>query len=320
MKNAVLVITLLSFFSCKKNAEYFEPLAVMDVGTSCRVNDLHVLSSGRWIACSGERGERGFLSYSDNSGSTWQSNQTDQESSVYAVDFMDSLNGLAGGDFLHLWRTHDGGSTWSYYWLGEQVPINEEDRPAVRDIHLLNDSAWFFCGGENLGEGVVYQSENRGQSWQFIFRQHEFRAIIADASKIVAAGHGSILNTRADVNALVPVNFRNDFITGMLQLNDGSFLAVSTQGSVYKSTDGFTWSEVLKEKRINGKRTNWFCIELNGNQIFIAGAEGRLGVSSDEGATWSFQVVQNEPDIFTLTSDGNSLYAGGESGKIYKLQ
>lgn len=319
MKYLVSILLICFFISCKKEKKELTPISVYEIGTQCRINDLDMISPGRWIACSGARSEKGYISSSDDHGASWTSYQLDQPSSAYSVDFLDSLNGFAGGDFLHLWRTFDGGNSWGYYWLGNQVPMNEEDRPAVRDFIMWNDSTWYFCGGENLGEGVVYETTDGGQHWYYQFKQHEYRALHKDEGSLMAAGHGSILISHQGLNDLQSASFENDFITDLVKNANGDWIASSYQGAFYRSQDGQNWSLVMKGNRPFGGHVNWSCMAIHENRILAAGADGALAESWDGGLNWTLYTVANEPDLWSLMIAGDEVYAGGEEGKIFRL-
>jgi photosystem II stability/assembly factor-like uncharacterized protein len=313
------ILILVLFVACKKDQGNLTPIAVLDTGTSCRINDLELLSSGRWVACSGVRNEKGFISVSDDAGVSWTSSKLDHASSTYTIDFLDSLNGYAGGDFLHLWKTTDGGLSWEYQWLGNQVPMNEEDRPVVRDFHMLKDSVWFFCGGENLGEGVVYETSDRGHSWQFVFNQHEYRAMCTNDDDLVVGGHGSILRSNEGLNNLEPAHFENDFIMDVIMSDDGAWIAASYQGAVYRSQDGLNWSNVMKGERRLSQVVNWTCLVKSGQRIIVAGTDGAVAESNDHGINWTRYKVNDAPDFWSLLIDGNQVFAGSEEGKIFRI-
>lgn len=319
MKNAAYICLMIFFFSCKKEKNELVPLAVFDVGTACRINDLEPLSSGRWIACSGVRNEKGFVSVSEDEGKTWIAFQLDQPSSAYTIDFVDSLYGFCGGDFLHLWRTFDGGKTWGYYWLGNQVPMNEEDRPGVRDFRMWNDSTWYFCGGENLGEGIVYETKDAGVHWYYQFSQHEYRAIFKDENNLIAAGHGSILYSHHDLDGLQSSSFSDDFITDICMTPNSSWLACSYQGAFYESEDGLHWNQKMKANRPLSGSLNWSCMTSSGEKIYAAGADGAFGESQDGGFHWTIYTVSGEPDFWSLMVVDDRVFAGSEKGKIYRI-
>jgi photosystem II stability/assembly factor-like uncharacterized protein len=318
---AVCMLTF-TFFSCKKELPERIPIAVLNTGQSGRVNDIELLSAKKWIAACGTRNESGALMLTNDGGKNWEKYTTDFSSSVYCIDFLDSLNGFAGGDFLHLWRTSDGGISWTYYWLGDQVPFNEEDRPAVREMVMKNDSCWYFCGGENFGEGVIYETRNSGQTWQFVFRQHEYRDMVfSSENHAVVGGHGSVLTLNESLDHLTASAFQDDFITGLTMGSNGHVYAVTYNGAILMSSvQGLNWSNVVDKNKAFRRRTNWNDITTEGNYLMAVGNEGTIGESYDSGSTWEFSVLKDQPDLYAVQIFNGMTLATSERGLIYQLK
>ena len=62
-------------------------------------------------------GHNGTIIHSRNGGQTWIQQQSNVNTSLYDVDFADTLHGLVAGDSYVLY-THDGGNTWHIANLG----------------------------------------------------------------------------------------------------------------------------------------------------------------------------------------------------------
>ncbi|MFM9984125.1 MAG: WD40/YVTN/BNR-like repeat-containing protein, partial [Flavobacteriales bacterium] len=178
MKFVGCTFLLLAFsIGCHKKNNQIVPIQIIDTGLDIRINDVTLQNDTTWILGGGIRDVSGYILRSRNQGNSWQTYQSEFPKSIYRVKFRDELHGFAGGDFLHMWTTSDAGQTWSFYWLGNQVPFNGEDRPAIRDFEFVDESNWYFCGGENLGEGVLYSSNNAGNSWEFKITGNEMRCM-----------------------------------------------------------------------------------------------------------------------------------------------
>ena len=76
-----------------------------------------------------------------------------------------------------------------------------------------------------------------------------------------------------------------------VEYHDGTFIAVGDQGSIYRSTDGETWSGVTT----TSVATNLHTIHYGGDQWIAAGASSLIISSTDDGLNWS--VVSDSSDI-----------------------
>lgn len=317
-----ILIIVLFFFSCKKEKQ--DSVAPKDeffLGKEVRINDLQMLNDSVWIACGGIRNKEGYVFKTVDAGKTWSTFATDNNRSVYCVSFRDDLNGFAGGDFLDLWRTNDGGNTWQFYWLAENVPTNEEDRPAIRDFHFVTDSSWYFCGGENLFKGVFYHTKDAGNTWQFQFIENEFRSIVVDDNLDgILGGHGAVLTFQNGGLESQKSNFADDFMTGLTRLNNGSILGVSYEGSLYKSgSKGKQWEKLKKFSSSRLANVQWNDISSENLSIVAVGNYGHVLQSSDGGNTWNGFTLAGEPHLLKCVFHSGKTFITTNDGRILGL-
>jgi len=67
-------------------------------------------------------GHRGTILHSDNGGNTWTLQISPVDTTLYDIDFSDSIHGLIAGDGCVLY-THNGGVTWNIANLGIEEEI-----------------------------------------------------------------------------------------------------------------------------------------------------------------------------------------------------
>lgn len=307
--------------SCRKQNVDLLPLAIYNTGYAFRINDLFLQTDSIWFAVGGVRGEEGVILRTDDAGLTWSKFNTEFPRSMYCVNFLNQEIGFAGGEYLQLWRTSDGGNSWSYYWLDDQVPFNEEDRPAIRDFEFRNDSCWFFCGGENLGEGVVYETRNAGANWNFIFKQNEFRSLVLlNEDKIVVGGHGLVLSNSDHIDHLSNADFVDDFMTGMTVIGHDNCIGVTYNGAILKGTNsGMNWMELEKGNKAFNARINWNDVDAFGARIVAVGNEGVIAESTDSGVNWRYYEVVNSPELISVKVVKDFVLATTTDGRILRL-
>lgn len=324
MKHTIAILCIaiaLHISGCKKERTAMAPLATIDLGYSIRVNDIKMLSDTAWIVCGGNRNVEGYIFKSKNKGESWSVYPSEFAKSIYCLEFSTAQYGFAGGDFLHLWHTLDYGETWNFYWLADQVPFNGEDRPAVREIKMKTAVDWYFCGGENMGEGVVYETHNAGTNWNFKFVQHEMRSLqMNNEAKALVVGHGAAYTFDFTLDSFEKNNFQNDFITSTTCIDDERCLAVSYNGAIYESENfGTTWLEQEASNKLFGTRINWNKIAHNGSTVVVAGNEGYFAQSTDGGQNWQLFQLDNQPNLYSLAISNNQVWATSDGGKIYRL-
>jgi len=315
----VITIIWLFCFSCKKEEQSLLPFQAYYLGKDVRINDIHVLTDSVWIACGGIRGKEGYIFRTEDAGANWSIFSTNNNRSVYCVEFRDSLHGFAGGDFLDLWQTTDGGKSWQFYWLGSQVPLNEEDRPAIRDFKFVSDSLWYFCGGENLYKGALYCTSNAGATWQFQFLENEFRALEFDSeANGIVAGHGAIRTVKNEDFDSRPSDFKDDFITGTTLLNDQSILGVSYSGKTFRSKNmGETWEIIEKQANRHFNQIQWNDIASLERRIVMVGNYGVLNISDDSGLSWSQYSLSRDTHLLKSQVVGTSVFITSNDGRIF---
>jgi photosystem II stability/assembly factor-like uncharacterized protein len=322
MSNKILLIWLFTcalLFSCKKEQPEILDSQKVHTGVDVRINDICIISDSLWIICGGNRNVEGYFMQSTDRGAHWSASRASDKRSIYCMEISSNGFGMAGGDFLDLWTTGDFGKTWNYYWLGDQVPFNEEDRPGVRDIILVNDSIWQFCGGENLGEGVIYRTNDAGEHWHFVFHQNEFRSALLNASgETVVGGHGKVIRYRENPEHVSYSTFEEGFITSMITLGDGRIIACTFEGKIIQSADGgFTWSELLDQKNNIRRRVNWNSLIRSGSTIMCTGTNGYIGISQDEGLNWRISRISENSNLISGAFDGTRFLAGDSEGNIH---
>ncbi|MCC6599768.1 MAG: hypothetical protein IT223_03745 [Crocinitomicaceae bacterium] len=310
------------FFSCGKEKNECAPLAIFDLGRDVRITGIEVLNDSTWVACGGIRGEAGYFFRTQDAGLHWTTQQTGESSCIYTIAFTDSLHGFAGGDFLRMWETIDGGLSWQFRWLADQVPYHEQDRPAIRSFCLNDDQHLFFCGGENLGTGVCYESIDAGKNWNFVVYHHEMRSIDRNPlGQLVAGGHGILMHSDSSIFSMNPCNWENDFITSLRFVSEKNVVAAGFNGGIYLSADaGNSWTESLKPNRPFHHRSGWNSIAVKEGEVIVAGKNGEIALSETGGDQWEEYILLNEPHLFQIVPFGNDYLVTGDHGMIYKIK
>ena len=113
--------------------------------------------------------------------------------------------------------------------------------------------------------------------------------------RVVAVGAGGTIVYSEPGPSGLTTSFINKVIGDQtfngVEYHDGTFIAVGDQGSIYRSTDGETWSGVTT----TSVTTNLNTVHYGGDQWVAAGAASSIISSTDDGLNWS--VVSDGSDI-----------------------
>lgn len=112
----------------------------------------------RWLFC----GESGSITYTSDSGATYQNITSDFNEDLRAASFDTTLTGLGvtEGDML---LTNDGGALWS------RMPISET--LYAMDVALADGKGWVVGGGNVVGTPQIFRVQRTGTTYEFTAQQ-----------------------------------------------------------------------------------------------------------------------------------------------------
>jgi photosystem II stability/assembly factor-like uncharacterized protein len=193
----------------------------------------------------------------------------------------------------------------------------------LRSIYFTSSNTGFICGGKNLGNGVMYSTQNAGHSWSFTEYAHEYRSVcFKGMNHGVICGYGSLLVTHDGGNTFSPVGPGSYYFTSACLDNYGNFWIADFNGNVFSSTDnGNTWNRKRKQSSWNVSSRQVNCMDIgNDGRIVCAGPNGFVTWSDDGGATWNDRTTAGGNDIHSIKwiTTGKVIAVGTGSG-VYKL-
>ena len=193
----MLLILLLCTAGCKKDEPTFLSSRHIELPQKIRIHAIHVHTSGHISIAGGVRLTEGWYGHSEDQGATWSCIRLSNQSSVYCMAFANDSIGWLGGDSLHLWKKTPQ-ADWQFHWLASQVPVHVADRPAVRDILLLGDSAIRFVGGDYYTKGICYASNDGGETWDFAQSPSAQNTLYPLLDQVLTCGYGSSMRYSMD--------------------------------------------------------------------------------------------------------------------------
>jgi len=193
------------------------------------------------------------------------------------VLFFNSSEGIAVGAYGFLFKTKNGGESWTNY----APSMNNTDRFHLNGIGLLK-SGTLMIGGE---AGVLFRSTDRGENWENISSPYEgsFFGVTgtnAENVALVFGLRGHVFRSEDDGRTWDQV-FTGTESTLVSAANENGYVsAVGTSGTVLLSKDGgLTFKELIREDRSG----NSSVIFVDKQRIVIVGEKGAF-ITAPNGA------------------------------------
>lgn len=336
--------------SCPRIEEFY-PLSFLDTSWSMSSPTQNYILTTMFKSKSGALYATGFkMDYSDenhwgglipvmykstDNGVSWTSvtlpytitNEGTTYSSSWDVVFSmaEDQNGVLYAAGYTLWKSTDGGNTWSALTLpypgthwGGKIPM--KDIIVAKDNSLIavfedvfstaspNDPYYF--------RPKVSRSTDRGNTWNELFSNDYFITSIVEANDgslvfrdLIAGGAGGVYrySNGAIINTFIEGPVHEEYNAGVLKARDGSIYFISVEESVfwsgidpgqpgaaylsaYKSTDnGITWTRLGALPASGGIEGP--IVEASDNTLYATSGSncygGTIYKSADRGATWS---------------------------------
>ena len=259
-----------------------------------------------------------ILSRSTDYGTTWQDvTPAGYASSVYAIQFIDNLNGFAGGSSGKVLQTTDGGATFT--------EIIDFGSGSNYSLYFSDVNTGYIPSG-----GDVYITTDAGATWNpsTAFDQ-TLRGIAPSASGLVAVGNYGTSLLSTDNGATWETKF--EYVTQELirkiyfvdsntgYAPSGSTSAADSLGFILKTTDGGqNWAMMPYNFKFS-----IYTLAMPSSTVWYAGTgNNKIFKTTDAGDTWT---EQTEPisgtthDFYEIGfADVDNGYAVGQSGNIIK--
>lgn len=228
-------------------------------------------------------------------GRNWEVRKSGTDNALYKVQFVDANTGWTMGQGGTVLKTTDGGATWTKQDSGTENYLFSFR--ALTPEHLIG-----------VGDrSTIVESRDGGATWTA--RTYESKG-------------GSGMTEEEEVVAQQPSFYDVDFIDANTGWIVGEF------GKILKTTDGgATWTE-QQQSLIGGEIVDalslptFFGVDfLDANNGAAVGLDGRIAITADGGATWTFDDVGPELTVplfdVRLFPDGSG-WAVGSAGEVLR--
>lgn len=317
-----ILLCIVFLTTCKKDPAYPQSATVIDLHTSLHLNDISFDGQNGFVA-GGIAGNAGSIWRTRDGGASWEIIFDTSACCMYDVEFLDQMNGYAGGDALCLLRTNNGGDTWTPVFKDTDFSSWQEFVKPIRRIQYINPWTIIAAGGDTWYKGLICISHNWGQNWAFQNFDNQLNDVeMLDSHHVWLCGYGIFMSSSDSCNTLQSLDFREDFFTACDFSNALSGLACGYNGGIYLTMDGGnSWTEVLKSNNTFDKRQHFNDIcYLDEHSAIAAGNNGLLMISTDAGLNWQPMAIDASNDILSIApKTPTEIWISGTNGFLCQI-
>ncbi len=278
------------------------------------LHDIMFLNDTIGFSCSGNSDGGGRI-YQWKNGAWNKVYETDREP-IRSLANSPSGKLFAGGDFVHLFSSNNGGDTWGIDWLdSDELATHEIHRTSIDALNFINDSVGYFVGGDNYNHGQVYYTRDNGQSWSFDTLNHEISGLCSNNngdSWVCGYGYVGRIKNQTSLEQLPSFN---DNFKAIHCINSGDLVLIGNSGKAYFSEDsGLNWTRRSAIKGINVISSAYH----EGTWI-VCGSFGTCFVSYDHGNEWKQIELNTDTHFNAVRVFKNTVFLAGTDGKLYSV-
>lgn len=314
IKSLAFMALLLLSWSCREELKpMIERVELgLDDAESLRALGFH--PSGRGLVGGGIRFDRDRLLYTQDGGENWLTSSLDFDYGKSLLDLAwvsDEVAFAVGMDGKVL-KSRDGGGSFQQSAQTDWLPLT--------GVAHASDSIILVAGGVGYSEGLIWRSEDQGNSWVRIDTPKiELKDIVFVEGGIgLVCGYGAILRSLDAGETWEYTAAKGDFFSAMHFPSPQRGYAVGRGGSILRTEDqGASW-EKLRNGNLHlfGRHAYNDVLFETEDLGYIVGDKGLFLRTSDGGKNWSSISWPNEEDLFALSMNGRGglLVAGGRGG------
>lgn len=254
-------------------------------------------------------GDSGTLLQSRDKGLNWQSMPRPLPEALTAIAFSDSSHGMVTSNRGRIATTSDGGKSWKAALLDSNYYLSGV---------YWKGSRWRVIGSG----GGIWTSRDDGASWlrsdSVTSLSLASAAFIRDSGGVVIGNNGLILKESVRQGSWKTVRSGMDrHVDGMALISPTSWLSFGSPGAILKTKDaGKTWIEPEKHP----DSTRFLAAAFRGRRGLLAGFDGTIAVSGDEGDNWEeVPTPRKGVRLFGVAwSDSLTAVAVGDSAALWR--
>jgi photosystem II stability/assembly factor-like uncharacterized protein len=291
IRTAALALALLATSACHREVD-MTPLADRKIYITDRFYDVQAVSPEHVVIV----GYAGKILDTHDGGRTWEVRKSGTDNALYKVQLLDGKTGWAMGQGGTIIKTTDGGVSWTKQESGTENYLFSFQALTPEHVIGVGDKS------------TIVETKDGGATWS--------------ARSYQAAKGAGGMTEEEEVVAQQPSFYDVHFVDPSTGWIVGEF------GKILKTTDaGATWTE-QQHSLIGGEIVDalglptFFGVSFyDANNGATAGLDGRIAITADGGATWTFDDVGPQLTVplfeLQLWPDGSG-WAVGSAGEVLR--
>ncbi len=250
-------------------------------------------------------GDQGTILRTTDAGATWAANSIGLNLPFHSLGISSPDNMFAVGEHGACYRSLDTGKTWMRVELGTTS--------GLRGVKFLNaQKGWIFGEG-----GAMYETNNGGASWNGVSPE-SLKTIIGIAPQSANAfsiffEDGYAIRTLNGGGTWSPITTATTGKLNAVDVLGSQTWIVGDGGLVAHSINSTTWVSIPVP---TAEKLRGVCI-FNPTSAYVAGDNGKIYYTVDDGANWYAQYTADSHDLNALVfTDSTHGYAVGNGGTI----
>ncbi len=262
-------------------------------------------------------GYRGSTSLSSDYGFSWSylgNELTGYTGWINTIAFGDENVGLVGAGKGKIYRTTDGGGTWTLLADTSTNPMLKYEK-TVNALRFV-DANTVFAGGS---KGYIMKSTDAGLTWTLLYNEENNTVYdfwqVSSKQVLAVASSGELYVSNAAVDSF---SLAKDY--GTMNLRSVDFrgdngVVVATKGYIYHTTVSKwdTLTEVYKDAAGDDILSVAF---VNDNLVYAVGEKGRIFYSEDAGLNWQEDTSPVTDQLERVAFADNALWVAGYNGSV----
>lgn len=305
-----LMLVLIWCVGCEPSGETVEPEVVLEHDGAW--HDLYWTDNDEIIAVGGQSWYRGDVAWSDDGGASWRVDSVTSKA-MYGVAVRGS-DRIAVGIDGQLMQGENG-----IEWRKWRVPYWR----VLLDVGLHPEEDYFIAvGGKRFKNGVIQ-----------VVSLPDFKVVLYDTlengleavhhvagDRWVAAGYGRVLTSEdGGLHWQQQIPAQAYFTTLYFESSGKGWMA-SQYGGLWRSDNGGQqWIELRAPKTTFSTRGFRDLTRDEEGVLWLAGDQGTLAYSKNEGKDLHFLMIKGEPDIRALVVKNNQILLATRSGELLRL-
>jgi photosystem II stability/assembly factor-like uncharacterized protein len=309
-------LVLLTLISAANAQRGWIPYRVNTGGAD--LNTVYFLDSKRgWVG-----GDEGFLSRTDDGGSSWVRQTVNTKAGINDIYFRDKEIGflLAGNS---IFVTRDNGNTWtkSRTFLPEEFEGAEVELYSVR--FSSKNKGWVVGSvskRERVVDSILVYTDDAGQNWRRQRAPARLELIhidfVSDKRGWIVGADGTVLFTRDSGESWAKQNTGTNATLYHVDFRgDKNGWVVGERGTLLRTTDGGeTWTAIPTSAKVTLLSIHF----TNDDDGWAIGRGGTILRSRDEGKTWVQQESTTRQNLYSLNFNKKIGWAVGGEGIVLR--